>query len=195
MHLRTKGFETSVAVLATHIRRRYKLDRVLLFEHRFRVGQLTGLEADKPGMFVTDASAVESSRPTDTDRVSGREGERYVTLRLQIHPAEPPSPGTVALAFPSATQTQISRRARHMSFVRPPAPRPHLRRLRVRFGSIPTSPAGVFAQTPHRQPNSTQARVLSLVCLQPTPRFSPPTQIKLTAARVGRVSSRALVFL
>ena len=47
MHLRTKGFETSVASLATHIRRRYKIDRVLLFEHGFHFGQLAGLEVDK----------------------------------------------------------------------------------------------------------------------------------------------------
>ena len=65
--------------LATHIRRRCKLDssidRVLLFEHGFHFGQLTGLEADKLGMFVTD-----------TDRVSGREGQKHVTLRLQNPP-------------------------------------------------------------------------------------------------------------
>ena len=47
MHLRTKGFATSVAALATHIRRRYMLDRVLLFEHGFHSRQLTGLEVDK----------------------------------------------------------------------------------------------------------------------------------------------------
>ena len=75
----------------------------------------------------------------------------------KIHSVEPPSPGTVALAFLNATQPQISPYAHHMSFVRPPAPRSHLRRYRLRFVSIPTSPAGVFAQTPRRQPNSTQA--------------------------------------
>ena len=43
----TKGFATSVAALATHIRRRYMLDRVLLFEHGFHFGQLAGLEVGK----------------------------------------------------------------------------------------------------------------------------------------------------
>ena len=47
MHLQTKGFETSAAALAAHIRRRYMLDRVLLFEHGFHFGQLVGLEVDK----------------------------------------------------------------------------------------------------------------------------------------------------
>ena len=70
----------------------------------------------------------------------------------KTHPVEPPSPGTVALAFLNATQPQISRHAHHISFVRPPAPRSHLRRLRVCFVSISISPAGVFAQTPRRHP-------------------------------------------
>ena len=47
MHLRTKGSATSVAALATHTRRRYMLDRILLFEHGFHFGQLAGLEVDK----------------------------------------------------------------------------------------------------------------------------------------------------
>ena len=47
MHLRTKGFATSVAALATHTRRRYMLDRILLFEHGFHFGPLAGLEMDK----------------------------------------------------------------------------------------------------------------------------------------------------
>ena len=51
----------------------------------------------------------------------------------ETHPVEPPSPGTVALAFINATQPQISRHAHHISFVLPPALRSHLRRLRVRF--------------------------------------------------------------
>ena len=134
------------------IRCRYKLDRVLLFKYGFHFGQLPGLETDKLGTIATD-----------TDRVSGREGQKHATLRLQNPPRRAtPSPGTVALAFLIATQPQISRHA-HL--------RSHLRRLRMRFVSISTSPAGIFAQTPRRQPNSTQARVLSLVCLQPTPRF------------------------
>ena len=113
----------------------------------------------------------------------------------KIHPVEPPSPGTVALAFLNAAQPRISRHAHHMSFAGPPAPRSLPRRLHVRFVAIRTSLAGFFAQNPRRQRNSTQTRLSSLMCLQPTPRFLPPTQIQLTAARVGRVSSRALVFL
>ena len=51
----------------------------------------------------------------------------------KIHPAEAPSPGTVALAFLNAAQPRILRHAHHMSFARPPAPRSLPRRLRVRL--------------------------------------------------------------
>ena len=71
----------------------------------------------------------------------------------KIYPVEPPSPDTVALAFLNATQRRFrAMLTHHMSFVRPPAPRSHLRRLRVCFVSISISPAGVFAQTPRRHP-------------------------------------------
>ena len=63
--LRTKGFANSAAALATYIRRRYKLDRVLLLEHGFHFGQLPGLEVVKLGNFVPKI-----------DRVSGREGQK-----------------------------------------------------------------------------------------------------------------------
>ena len=187
MHLQTKGFEHSAAALATYIRRRYKLDRVLLFEHPFHSS------GSCPASRRTSRA---SSRRIST--ASAVEKDKSMPLYdYKIHPVEPPSPGTVALAFLNATQPQISRHAhQHMSFARPPALRSLPRRLRVRFVSIPTSLSGVLRRPHVANPTRlSQARVSSLVWLQPIPQFLPPTQIQLTAERVGRVSSRALVFL
>ena len=58
MHLRTKGFETSVAALSTHIRRRYKFDRVLFYECDHRADKLIGLKVDVSGEFITDFELV-----------------------------------------------------------------------------------------------------------------------------------------
>ena len=58
LHLRTKGFETSIEALATYIRRRYKFDRVLLYECDHRAGELIGLKVDVPGEFNTDFELV-----------------------------------------------------------------------------------------------------------------------------------------
>ena len=117
-----------------------------LFEHGFHFGQLTSLDAGKLYIFATDA-----------DRVSCREGQKHATLRLQ----NPPRRATLSSWH---SRTCVSQRHTTAADFAPCSPYefrspsrtaipPAFLRWRcVRFVSIPTSPAGVFAQTDPTSP-------------------------------------------
>ena len=63
MHLRTKGFETSVAALATTHIPQVQLDRVLFCECDHRADELIGLKVDVSGEIITDFELVFVQEP------------------------------------------------------------------------------------------------------------------------------------
>jgi len=88
------------------------VDGILLCECDHRADEPTGLKADNSIKFITD-----------TDRVSGREGQKPIHPRLILRVRRVTVCRKVKLALFSAAQPQSAHRGHHTHRSRPPAPR------------------------------------------------------------------------